>query len=328
MMTTRCPHCGAAFRVAPDQLRVRDGLVRCGQCQTVFDGYAGLSSPEGGEAASPQVLRGRTDMMSRPEQALREPNLIDDEDDDGLGPEAAPPSSFSVWPDPERREQDVPFVWRTRGLAADAADAALLADEAAEHGQWHVRGEARTRQIDSLDSGRTPPPFMDDERQERSRVGHLAWVVGSMVGLLLLGAQGLMVYRTQIALAAPSLRPALELLCQPLNCHVGYARRAERISIMSSSLHRSSENATPDGLVLNVVMRNRYEQPQEWPSLMLSLTDMSDTVVARRVLLPAEYLPPWPGRGPFGAGQEVTLAVPIDTGKLSVNGYRIDKFFP
>ncbi|MCD0504671.1 MJ0042-type zinc finger domain-containing protein, partial [Bordetella petrii] len=41
-MTTRCPHCGTAFKVVPDQLRVRNGLVRCGTCGTVFDGRACL----------------------------------------------------------------------------------------------------------------------------------------------------------------------------------------------------------------------------------------------------------------------------------------------
>lgn len=358
MMTTRCPHCGAAFRVAPDQLRVRGGLVRCGACQSVFDGHAGLvhemgpadasltatpsaSSPARPAApvvpAVPQVLRGRADRGSRAEPILHSPaGFVDDGDGDdedgGAGFDAVASPSYSAWPG-GRSGEAAPHLWRTREPADDGLDdePGFLDDEgpSSPAQPWHVRGEARTRQIDSLDSGRAPPPFMDDERQERSRVGRLAWVVGSLVGLLLLAAQGLMVYRSQLALAFPPLRPVLTLLCQPLNCTVGYARRIERISIMSSSLRRSSESGAPDALVLNVVMRNRYDQPQEWPSLMLSLNDMSDTVVARRVLGPADYLPPWTaGRGPFAPGQEVTLAVPVDPGTLAVNGYRIDKFFP
>ncbi len=34
---TRCPACRTAFRLVADQLRLRQGLVRCGQCDTVFD---------------------------------------------------------------------------------------------------------------------------------------------------------------------------------------------------------------------------------------------------------------------------------------------------
>lgn len=41
-LATRCPHCGTAFRVAADQLKLRGGIVRCGSCKEVFDGNATL----------------------------------------------------------------------------------------------------------------------------------------------------------------------------------------------------------------------------------------------------------------------------------------------
>ena len=39
---TRCPGCSTIFRVIPQQLALRAGQVRCGHCQTVFDGVASL----------------------------------------------------------------------------------------------------------------------------------------------------------------------------------------------------------------------------------------------------------------------------------------------
>jgi len=36
-LVTRCPACRTAFRLVADQLRLRQGLVRCGRCDTVFD---------------------------------------------------------------------------------------------------------------------------------------------------------------------------------------------------------------------------------------------------------------------------------------------------
>lgn len=39
---TRCPACKTVFRVTAQQLAIRAGQVRCGQCQTVFDGNAEL----------------------------------------------------------------------------------------------------------------------------------------------------------------------------------------------------------------------------------------------------------------------------------------------
>jgi predicted Zn finger-like uncharacterized protein len=41
---TRCPGCKTIFRVTPQQLAMRAGQVRCGHCQTVFDGVAALVS--------------------------------------------------------------------------------------------------------------------------------------------------------------------------------------------------------------------------------------------------------------------------------------------
>ena len=41
-LITRCPACGTLFKVVPDQLRISEGWVRCGQCEEVFDGNAHL----------------------------------------------------------------------------------------------------------------------------------------------------------------------------------------------------------------------------------------------------------------------------------------------
>ena len=41
---TRCPSCRTVFRVTPPQLAMRAGQVRCGHCQTVFDGVEQLVS--------------------------------------------------------------------------------------------------------------------------------------------------------------------------------------------------------------------------------------------------------------------------------------------
>lgn len=42
-VTTTCPNCGASFRVTPQQLGARQGQVRCGQCNTLFNGLESLT---------------------------------------------------------------------------------------------------------------------------------------------------------------------------------------------------------------------------------------------------------------------------------------------
>ena len=37
MILARCPACATTFRVRPEQLRARQGRVRCGHCQHAFN---------------------------------------------------------------------------------------------------------------------------------------------------------------------------------------------------------------------------------------------------------------------------------------------------
>jgi predicted Zn finger-like uncharacterized protein len=50
-LITQCPACTTLFKVVPDQLRISDGWVRCGQCDEVFDANAHL------QAAEPVLVR-------------------------------------------------------------------------------------------------------------------------------------------------------------------------------------------------------------------------------------------------------------------------------
>ena len=52
-LITRCPACTTLFKVVPDQLRVSEGWVRCGQCDEVFDANAHLQG--NGQAPLPSI---------------------------------------------------------------------------------------------------------------------------------------------------------------------------------------------------------------------------------------------------------------------------------
>ena len=64
-LVTRCPGCATAFRVLPGQLAARGGQVRCGKCNTVFDGIAALVD----EARAPKPSR---PAVPEPRAAARE----------------------------------------------------------------------------------------------------------------------------------------------------------------------------------------------------------------------------------------------------------------
>lgn len=95
-LATRCPKCNALFRVAADQLKLRGGLVRCGECQSVFDGLATLSyvddSVVSASAASPAAV-GAVIAAIRKAETVAAPALTPPGED--LVPAAAPPETVA-----------------------------------------------------------------------------------------------------------------------------------------------------------------------------------------------------------------------------------------
>src|SRR6188768_1563254 len=79
-LITRCPACGTMFKVVPDQLRISEGWVRCGQCAEIFDATSNLQEPE---AAAAQLA-------STPEPTVPPPTLPP--------PAAAPPVAVQQAP--------------------------------------------------------------------------------------------------------------------------------------------------------------------------------------------------------------------------------------
>lgn len=73
-LATTCPQCKTSFKVVPDQLKLRRGMVRCGVCQNIFSGIdflryvddrvrqggasAAAARQRGGDAESPSTLGG------------------------------------------------------------------------------------------------------------------------------------------------------------------------------------------------------------------------------------------------------------------------------
>src|SRR5688572_9559774 len=57
-MLTQCPNCQTTFRVTTEILRVADGQVRCGRCQTQFDALERLiDENESAEGRTPRATR-------------------------------------------------------------------------------------------------------------------------------------------------------------------------------------------------------------------------------------------------------------------------------
>lgn len=176
------------------------------------------------------------------------------------------------------------------------------------------------------------PEFIHDEERSGIGLGGVFWSLLILLGIAGALLQAAYIYRVQLASEFPVLRPALERYCESLDCSVDYPRRIAQIAIMDSSLQavRAGEDASEDGsrMMLNVVLRNNYDRPQQWPTISVELVDFSGTVAARRLLAPSDYLPQLSLQRPFPAKSEVRISVPITVAGVQINGYQLDKFFP
>lgn len=85
---TRCPSCGTRFKVVADQLRISQGWVRCGMCQSVFDASQDLQSvpdellqPEAADApqkpAVQEVLPTKADEQPAPTWPQQDEDAVD-----------------------------------------------------------------------------------------------------------------------------------------------------------------------------------------------------------------------------------------------------------
>jgi len=101
-LATQCPHCHTTFRVASDQLKLRGGIVRCGACQSIFDGSAHLIDLD--------ALAASKDEADIAVPAAHEP-------------ESAPDAATAVLADEASAEQEHPAAFAAEPTLTEAAPA-------------------------------------------------------------------------------------------------------------------------------------------------------------------------------------------------------------
>ncbi len=142
--------------------------------------------------------------------------------------------------------------------------------------------------------------------------------------LLALLLQAVASRRDWLAAREPRLAPVLQALCQPLGCQLAPYRQLEAIVIDSSAFNR----ATATSFRFSVTLRNLADLPVATPALELTLTDLQDQPLVRRVLGPAELgaPPALAAHGEFSASHVITLNA--SAASTAVTGYRLMAFYP
>jgi predicted Zn finger-like uncharacterized protein len=171
------------------------------------------------------------------------------------------------------------------------------------------------------------PEFVKRGRQ-REQTGKRRTVLmaaGSTVLIVALAAQGVAIFRNELAARFPAAKPALAAACPVLGCRVELPAQIENLGVETGELQALGAST----YVLTTLLHNQASLVQAWPHIELTLLDSNDKPVLRRVFKPSEYLP----QGTVAAGgiaargeQPVKLSFQLD--QLKPNGYRIAVFYP
>ena len=148
----------------------------------------------------------------------------------------------------------------------------------------------------------------------------LKWLVGSGVLVLALLLQFVVAQRNWLGAEEPALRPVLSALCA---CEVTWPREPEAVLIESSSFTENPQG----GYTVQLRLKNTQHHPVAMPALELSLTDLQDQVLVRRVFSAEELS----GKDHVQALRDVrsTLNFDLDD-KVSkrITGFRAIVFYP
>lgn len=318
-LITRCPSCETLFKVVPDQLRVSEGWVRCGQCKSIFD-------------AALHLLPTTPAMQWPPAQQPELPNVLTALDaaespmpDDTGGDEVLSEPIASV---PELRESDGPRP------SFEVMDISPLAASMVTEPEWPADDDDSAEVEPETESALEPeanaavPSFLQKNQEDTVWRKPLMRATLALLSLVLLfGLLGQMVLheRDRVAALAPGLRPVLLAVCVPLNCVLSPLRRIESIVIDSSSFTR----VQGDAYRLIFTVKNTADTPLAVPAVELTLTDLTDQPVVRRVLLPAELGIRTPS---LAAGTVWPITLPLAVKDVvrpdQISGYRLLTFYP
>ena len=351
-MTTQCPDCGTRFRVTPQHLQSQQGLVRCGRCATVFDGFKALATlPEQVSSSSSQVVVLPVPVVMPEEPAVNEAlvTLHTPERENAL---AAPVETGLQVPDHIPLQPPAAPPRLADEPQADTAHVAEIPADQPSAMDTDTSGSAPQNGLDAppssgddagrentLESALAPealnphesnlvpprfvvPPAVAPAPAPRKRT--LLWAGAAFLMLCVLGVQMVYWYRSELAASLPETRPLLGAACKYLQCSVDLPQRPRQLTIEASDM-QAADPANPGLVILTATLRNQAAVTLGFPALDVVLTNTREHTVARRIFLPAEYLSErndW--RAGMAPSAEVTIRLHIDSGDLGAAGFRLD----
>lgn len=361
-MLTQCPNCQTTFRVTSEILRVAQGQVRCGRCQTQFDALERLiEETNAGEGESGRYLRPRRPAQPAPasgEIQVEEPVTHEDItlegrhieisgtyeviDNSGRGEPQVKQEVVEEWVEIEDGEEaaaeeepaeiDMEEEYAAEEQAED--DLAVVEAEAVQAVEAQQRATYEPmRRLRRAAAAAAPPETDADEADARSDFDLLPrrnaraataplWKILAVPLALLFVVQLVHTYRSTLA-RHPQLGPPLINIYSTLGLTLRPNWNLHAYEVRQWGV--ASDPSVPGTLKVRASVKNLASFAQPYPLLKLVLEDRWGDQVRARELEPAEYLDPntAPNRLLAPAQQaNATIAI-VDPGP-DAEGFRFD----
>lgn len=330
MMHTTCPSCHAVFRIKPEQLDAHAGKVRCGKCAYVFNGFETLITPI--ETVS-----------------FMAPYDEDDEDEEIV---QAAPRKLEKFPlDSRTTASESIEIYSVRPITVMeslSGSFPLQTDEQITREAEEInRAIAATTHPDlikeEVPKEKTIKPGLQITPELQAKLNHLqqqlsdeqtharwrfwGWSAGLLILFLLLAGQSIYFFRNTIAAYYPESKPLLSNACRVLGCTVEMLTNINLIKLDGVELQAMPDH--PNIVTFSASLRNSAAYRQRYPTLELTLTDITNQALARRHFAPEEYLPK---TLPLAQGlpmqEEIPIKITLDLHGLEAVGYKSRVFFP
>jgi hypothetical protein len=182
----------------------------------------------------------------------------------------------------------------------------------------------------TADTATQQPSFLGDAIKKNKNRSNIAvnksrawlWAFASLLLILVAGIQSIYFLRDEIAIYYPNAKPYLVQACHKLTCSINLPKKIEFIVIDDSDMQEDAEHL---GLVrFASTLINSGNHAVAYPTLELTLTDVEDKPVLRRIFKPDEYLPADTNFADgIQANAETRIKLAVTTTDITVSGYRV-----
>ena len=251
------------------------------------------------------IFGGKETEESAPRSAQAAADVVDDEVLDEIS------AKFGLEAKIDKIEAEMDAERKATRRASRGKEAARDASEPREGGKSH---KSVAHHFDIYGKPMTP--------RARAAWSSLVFVLGAALFI-----QASFLFRHSLARQFPGTRPFFVSACETFGCGMPLPRDAGQIRIDDYGILRQDDR--PGHYIFYATVSNHAAFVQEWPNIELTLLDLTNQPLVRRVITPAEWAPPEQlARGGIAPRSDTSVRMDLEVAGVNPSNYRIGHFYP